>query len=89
MRLFIVSCDFKNDLNIESKITGELNKHDGVRFKKDAWLLRTEATSEDIYLSVLSHLRPETCIIIAEVLQEPHYHMPQGITSWIKRNPAV
>lgn len=85
MKVFIVSCDFNNDLPTESAISGALNRHDGVRFKKDAWILRTDSTSEQIFDSVLEYLKPETCVLIAEVTNEPLYHLPAGISSWLRR----
>lgn len=89
MHVLIVSCDFKNNTAAETKISGELNKHDGVRFKKDAWILRTLATAQDIYNSVMPHLKPEICIIVAEVTSEPQYHMPQGVASWLKQKTTL
>jgi len=85
MKIFIVSCDFNNDLFTESAVTGELNKHDGVRFKKDAWILRTESSSEEIFESVNGLLKPETCMLIAEVTDKPLYHLPSGLSSWLRR----
>ncbi|WP_303850690.1 hypothetical protein [Seleniivibrio woodruffii] len=88
MKIFIVSCDFNNDLSTESAVTGALNRHDGVRFKKDAWILRTESSSEEIFESVADHLKPETCLLIAEVTDKPMYHLPAGIASWLRRMNA-
>ncbi|MCD8553223.1 hypothetical protein [Seleniivibrio sp.] len=85
MRTFIVSCDFNNDLSTESAVTGELNRHDGVRFKKDAWILRTESSSEEIFGSLVDYLKPETCVMIAEVCDRMTYHLPAGIASWLRR----
>ena len=85
MRTFIVSCDFGNDLAVESLISGEINKHDGVRFKRDAWILRTEFTSEQIFSTVIDYLKPETCLMIAEMKEDPVYHLPAGVASWLRR----
>lgn len=86
MGTFLISCDFRGDKEAESSISGIINKHNGVRFKYDEWIISADVTTENLWQSIMSVCSDRVYLLIAELGSDMFVKQPVSIEGWVRKN---